>query len=243
MKHILTFALSLAVVCSLGLPAFADYGKGGKGKSATPYNGPKVKNPKVKNPQPTPPTNPTTPPVILLSRPVPPKPAKTGVTMPIVPKVKPSITLPKLTQPNLSKSKVDKSVLPPGSQANEFGKHQTPHNPGPFPPHIFDKKNDKKHDHKKHDKDCHDCHDGHCHDGNGGHYHPPLDPGKGDGKPTPTEPTPPARPGFVWVPAKNGVPGHWERERAPTTTPTKPGFIWVPATATVPGHWERAKAK
>lgn len=31
------------------------------------------------------------------------------------------------------------------------------------------------------------------------------------------------RPGFTWVAAANGTPGHWERERAGSTTPALPG--------------------
>lgn len=37
----------------------------------------------------------------------------------------------------------------------------------------------------------------------------PIDPGMGNGRPLPTNPTP-TMPGYVWV------NGHWERERAPT---------------------------
>lgn len=57
----------------------------------------------------------------------------------------------------------------------------------------------------------------------------PIDPGKGDGKPTLEIPT---RPGYVWV------GDHWEREKAPqvTTPQGRPGFVWVG------DHWERVKA-
>ena len=221
MKHILTFAFSMAVVCSLALPASADYGKGNSGKSST--TSPKTKHPKEKNPQPTTPTNPTTPttpPVILLNK-------------------KTTLSSQDLVKKNTA-GKVTNDVL----KNKDVSKEKAPQNTGPFPPHIFDKKKDKQHDKDCHDGHCHAGKEGDCHDGqpgNGGHNPPPIDPGNGSGHPTTQNPPP--RDGYVWVPANGNVPGHWERERAPTTTPTKPGFVWVPATATVPGHWERAKAK
>lgn len=233
MKHLLTFALSLAVVCSLGLPAFADYGKGGNGKSAT-TNGPKTKHPKVKPPQtttPTDPTNPTTPPVI----------TRQPVTLNKGVPLNKNATI--LAAQNLVKKNVAGKPASDARLTKDFGQDKAPQNQGPFPPDFHCGTNTGNNN-----NDCHNghCHDGHCgNGGNGGHHNPPpIDPGKGDGKPTPpSQPNPPARPGYVWVPANGNVPGHWERERAPTTTPTKPGYVWVPATATVPGHWERARAK
>jgi hypothetical protein len=225
MKHILTFALSMAMLCSLALPASADIGKGSSGKSS--LASPKTKRPKEKNPQPTTPTNPTTP-----------------TTPPVILRQPQSLTKPALAKPTLNKSqnsaplttqvlgkpKLAKSEVPPnlsGQDAEKFQKHSK--NRAPFLPDLWE------HLKKKHDHDCHD-------DDHGGKPNPPpLDPGKGDGKP-PSQ-NPPPRDGYVCVPAHGDVPGHWERERAPSVPQAKPGFVWVPATATVPGHWERVRAK
>jgi hypothetical protein len=55
---------------------------------------------------------------------------------------------------------------------------------------------------------------------------PPIDPGKGDGKPT-TPTQPPKMPGYVWV------NDHWERERAPQGSVSKPPIAINPMPGTI----------
>jgi hypothetical protein len=246
MKRFLTFALALAMVCTLSLPSFAGNGKGNEGgKSAVPYNGPKAKHPKDKTPPTTPPTNPTTPPVILLQGQTLNKNTTGGPTF-----AKQTLVKQNLSQQNLSKPKFAKSDIPPNLNGAESEKFKPAHgsnqNSGPFPPfHCGTQPGNNGNNNDGHCGTGHNGHNGnqHCepNHGNDGQGVPPIDPGTGNGQPS--FPNPPARPGFVWVPANGNVPGHWERERAPTTPMVKPGFVWVPATATVPGHWERAKAQ
>jgi hypothetical protein len=61
------------------------------------------------------------------------------------------------------------------------------------------------------------------------------------------KPPKPTKPGFTWVEGKPGMPGHWERERAPQAKPVitgvkNPQHVWIAEKNGVPGHWERQRA-